>query len=48
MDSDGYLARNFFGEFNCVYNHVEWYTKYPPIFEFLLDEFHETIFNSVN
>ncbi|GAH08212.1 unnamed protein product, partial [marine sediment metagenome] len=25
----------------CVYANIEWYTKYPPPFEFLLAEFYD-------
>ena len=42
-DVNGILIRNYIGEIECVYNNVEWYTKYPPPFEFLLSRFYEKL-----
>ena len=30
---DGYIVRNIVGEVECVFNHTEWYVRYPPPFE---------------
>jgi hypothetical protein len=37
------IIRNIIGEIECVYTHIDWYTKYPPPFEFLLSEFYEKL-----
>lgn len=42
-DYNGNIARNHLGEIKCVYDNIEWVTKYPPPFEFLLGEFYEMI-----
>jgi len=47
-DVNGKLIRNYKGEIECVYNHVEWYTKYPPPFEFLLGEFYDMLYKKLH
>ena len=42
-DEYGNIIRNILGEIECVYTLIDWYTKYPPPFEFLVAEFYEKL-----
>jgi hypothetical protein len=45
-DCNGKIVRNSIGEIECVYTHIDWYTKYPPLFEFLVAQFYEKLHNN--